>query len=150
MSCLVIQLPNSLSHPGPPLRLGFLCCQYMYCCCRPNYQERSAGFSITGLILPHFCACSKTGPGFTNVICFSFIFNCLRCSLLIIVGQSNIWRETFLSAYFNLNYMILGNSDLRKFYGDKRGWMIQQGQYNKSTLQTFSNKAIPTDHYLRH
>ena len=30
--------------------------------------------------------------------------------------------------------MILGNSDLGKFYGDKRGWMIQHGQYNKSTL----------------
>ena len=32
---------------------------------------------LTGLTMPHFCACPKTGPGFPNVMVL-FMFNDLK------------------------------------------------------------------------
>ena len=37
---------------------------YMYCRWRSNYQKRSVVIPFTGLAHPHFCFCSKPGPGF--------------------------------------------------------------------------------------
>jgi hypothetical protein len=33
---------------------------------RCSYQEGKVGIPLTGLTLPHFCACPKLGPGFST------------------------------------------------------------------------------------
>jgi hypothetical protein len=42
-------------------------------------------FPVTGLILPHFCACPKPGPGFPTsyVMFYFFIFNDLRSEMIV-------------------------------------------------------------------
>ena len=42
------------------LHVFFNVCLDLYCHQRSNYQE----IQLNGLTLPHFCACSKPGPGF--------------------------------------------------------------------------------------
>ena len=39
------------------------------------YQERRVGILLTGLTLPHFCACPKPEPGFpTSYVVVFFVF----------------------------------------------------------------------------
>jgi hypothetical protein len=39
---------------------------------------------ITGLKLPHFCACPKPGHGFpTSYVVVILVFNCVRCEVVV-------------------------------------------------------------------
>jgi hypothetical protein len=56
----------------------------MYCRWRSSYQEERVGISLTGLTLPHFCACPKPGPGFpTSYVVVFFVFSKLRCPVIV-------------------------------------------------------------------
>ena len=49
-----------------------------------NYQEVGVRILLTGLTLPHFCACPKPEPGFPmSYVMFFFLFNDLTSGFIV-------------------------------------------------------------------
>ena len=58
---------------------------YMYCLWRSNCRV-SVGITLTSWMLPHFCVCSKAGPGFPSLYVGAMVFfvcNYLRWEVIV-------------------------------------------------------------------
>jgi hypothetical protein len=57
------------------ITVGHCLLTYLYYSWPSNYKKGSVGISLTGLILPYFCSCPKTGHWFQSTyLCHSFFF----------------------------------------------------------------------------
>ena len=81
-------------------------CLYLYCCWRSSYQDERAGIPLTGLTLPHFCACFKCGVQMSYVIVFFCVLSewvQLRWELIVsFVVIGGIVDHLCLTFYFTI------------------------------------------------
>ena len=62
--------------------LSFIC---MYCRWRISYQKRRVGIPLTGLTLPHLCACPNPGTGFPSSYVVVFWCSVSLFQIIVIV-----------------------------------------------------------------
>ena len=61
------------------VQVCLITCLYMYCRWRFSYHKERVVIPLTGLILPHWCAYSKLGPGFST----SYVMVVFRCGIVM-------------------------------------------------------------------
>ena len=114
----------------------FIICLYMYYSWWSSYQEGRVEISLTGITLPHCCACSKTGFKFPNHVFFCSVNsvkmegnNCLFCCYWwnwwpwCLFFFFNNWYENSLTTGRSIltTHPFLNNNPF------KRGWYVKVG-----------------------
>jgi len=114
--CVIIHFPNSMWSFGVEANL----CRFFYrlfiCLCswRSKYQE-GVGIPLTGLTLPHFCACPKSGPEFPTsyvMVCFYVQWFDARGDCSFCWNEWSFWPQLFKLYFHNFRKKWQGDNDL--------------------------------------